>query len=171
VPTDDDALQAPMVLPPISELAEVELQEDVPEEENQDLSTFDPRYKDPFVGLLYLGSLKKTVKLYGHEFKIETPSQRARIEAGVLHKEFVNTLSAEIGWASLTVASYLQSVDGNPLPAPISTNLRDTGVSDRYDWVVDNLRQPVILALFEECLILDAAAQDALNELSRLGER
>jgi hypothetical protein len=132
------------------------------------LSQFDRRHRDPFTGLLFLGRLEDEVDILGHSFKLVTPSQNERLEAGLVHKKYLNSISSEIGWAAITVATYLRKVDGTDLPQPIGPN--DTGIRERFNWVVENLLGPVIQRVYEKCLILDSKVNDAIEELERLGE-
>lgn len=138
------------------------------EKQSTELSSFDPRYRDAFTGLLYIGYLKDRVILFGHSFEIQTPSQNERLEAGILHKKYVNSLSSEIGWATITVANYLRKVDDQELPQAIGP--KDTGLLDRFNWVAENLKQVVIQRLYEECLILDSEVAEIMKELERVGE-
>ncbi len=146
---------------------------DAPQEDESagpdELSEFDQRYREPFVGLLYLGSLSDEVTVLGHKFHIKTPSQNERLESGLVHKKYLNSLSGEIAWAAVTVATYLQKIDGEDLPESIY-NSATTSIKDKFDWVVENIRGPVITRLFEECLKLDAKVDRAIEELERLGK-
>lgn len=159
-----DLLMEPLVsIPIVPEIPEEE------ESSTDEIDTkFDPRYREPFVGLLYLGHLSETVTKYGHTFELETPSQRERLEAGILHKRFVNTISGEIGWAAIVVGLYLRSVDGQDLPEPIGP-AAETRVAERYNWVIDNVRGQIINDLFNECLLLDAKVDEVLDELESQG--
>lgn len=147
--------------------------EDLPEEERpsryKDADTkFDPRYREAFTGLMYIGYLEKTVTIYGHTFDLQTPSQNERLEAGILHKQYINSLSSEIAWAAITVSLYLRSVDGQPLPEPIGP--KDSGLSDRFFWVINNLKNVVIQQVYEEALILDSDVAEVLEELDSVGK-
>lgn len=169
---EDDNLQPvseeDLLLEPLVTLA-------VPEADGSDLppggdalSQFDRRYREPFTGLLYLGQLEKTVIHFGHSFDLRTPSQREKIEGGMIHKDYLNTISSEIAWATITVATYLRAVDGTPLPEPLGP--KDSGLRDRFNWVVDNLRNQVVQTLFIDCLGLDEKVDQVLAEFDRLGE-
>ena len=39
---------------------------------------FDPRHKEPFTGLLFVGALTDEFELWGHRFVIATPTQTCR---------------------------------------------------------------------------------------------
>lgn len=168
---EDDLLQAANedILQP---LFTIEPQIAQPEEEEPEFklenAEFDPRYKDPFLGLLYLGKLTDTVRKFGHTFTLETPSQAVRLETGLVHKKYANTLTSELAWAAITVAAYLTNVDGTILPQPIGPH--DTGIVARVAWILDNLHNFVIQSLYEDCLILEARVSQTLQELERLGK-
>lgn len=149
---------------------------DVPDQSQEDelppggdsVSTFDRRYREPFTGLLFLGKIDKIVSHYGHSFDLKTPTQREKIEGGELHKPYLNTIASEVAWATITVATYLHAVDGTPLPEPLGP--RDSGLRERFNWVLDNLRNQVIQTLFIDCLEMDAQVDKTLEEFNRLGE-
>ncbi len=163
--TDDDLLLKPYFeLPP--EIDEIPQTEEASGPDG--LSQFDARHRDPFTGLLFIGHLSKVEKIFGHTFELQTPAQSERLEAGLLHKPYVNTISSEIAWAALQVAIYLRSVDGSELPQPIGP--RDTGVADRFNWVLDNLKGVVIEQVFTRCLLLDSKVDEIIEELNRVGE-
>ena len=147
---------------------------DVPEEDGtpatgpDGLSEFDQRYREPFTGLLYLGKLEKTVYLFGHSFELRTPSQAEKIEIGLLHKPYVNSMASELAWGTLTLAAYLRSIDGTPLPEPLGP--KDSGLKERFDWIVNHLRSQIVQALFTECVALETKVDNILKEFDRLGE-
>jgi len=132
------------------------------------VSQFDLRHRDNFTGMLYLGKLKDEFHYLGHVFSLETPTHAEKLEAGLIHKPHINAISSDIAWAALTTALYLRAVDGTDLPSGIGP--RDTGLKDRYNWIIENIRSSIINKLFEQCLILDAKVEAALAELDRLGE-
>jgi hypothetical protein len=134
-----------------------------------DTSGFDQRHREAFTGLLYVGKLSTRVTHFGHSFDLETPSQREKLEAGILHKRYVNTISGDIAWATLTVALYLTAVDDEPLPEPLGPDTQ-TQVKERFNWVLDNLKPGVVETLFTDCLELDAQVNDVLGELERLSK-
>ena len=126
---------------------------------------FDPRWRDPFTGLLYLGSLRKRFGFFGHEFRIATPSQDERIEMGLILAPYRGTLTEEIAYQALLVAAYLQEIDGNKLPQPVLNDPKDSALEERFRWVTKNLKAPVIQKIFEECLILDVTVEEVLNAM------
>jgi hypothetical protein len=126
---------------------------------------FDPRWRDPFTGLLYLGHLPREFGFFGHQFRIVTPGQDERIEMGLILAPYRGTLTEEIAYQALLVAVYLQDVDGTKLPQPILNDPKVSALEERFRWVTRNIKAPVIQKIFEECLILDAQVEEVLNAM------
>jgi hypothetical protein len=164
--TEEDVMLTPFISMPV-EVPEIDADEPNEPSGPDDVSEFDRRHREPFTGLLFLGQLTKTVEHYGHSFEIQTPTQREKIEAGLLHKPYVGSISSEIAWAALSLATYLVSIDGQPLPEPIGPSAK-TKVKDRFEWVLDNLHHDIIEVLFTDCLELDSDVNRVLDELERL---
>lgn len=145
--------------------------QDVPtDDDTDDLKPreFDPKAKEPFVGLLYLGALDREVVLFGHKFLLVTPTNAERIQMGLITKDWRDTATEEVALGQALVAAFLRKVDGQPLPEPISPDPRDTALRGRFNWVGENLRRPVITALFQECLILDSQVDIALEAMGKV---
>ena len=138
-----------------------------PEPEAETLPEFDPRYRQPFQGLLYLGHLSREVVYMGHQFQLVTPSTAERLEIGLLTKEYEGTLSFEFSYAAALVAAYLVEIDGTPLPQPITHEVKDTALLSRWTWVKDTLKRPVIERLFQECMQLDDTVRSVLDAMGK----
>lgn len=126
---------------------------------------FDARHREPFTGLLFLGHLEETITIWGHTFRLVTPTQIEKIQAGQLHKPYADTLASEIAYQTILVASYLLNVDHHDLPRPVVNDAKENAVRDRFKWVADNLRQPVIDRLFSACLTLEGEVRITLAAL------
>jgi hypothetical protein len=152
-----EAIQEPLGQPgPDDE--QPDTQDDAPRE-------FDPRYKDPFNGLLYLGHLEETLTIWGHSFRISTPTQLEKMQVGQIHKPYVGTLASEIAYQTILVAAYLVSVDHQELPRPVTNDPKENAVADRFRWVAENLRPPVIDQLFSKCLVLEGEVGKVLRAM------
>lgn len=162
IPVDEAAAFAPMV----------HLPEDPPEQAaplTAVESEFDPRHREDFTGLLFLGKLEDECRIAGHRFKLATPTQQDRLEMGPLHKPWVNTLTAELAWRLIIVAAYLRKIDSEDAPEPLSRNMTPLGT--RLDWVRETIVSDIIIErLYNECLLLDARVRELIEELDRLGE-
>jgi hypothetical protein len=124
--------------------------------------TFDERYRQPFTGLMYLGHLEDSFSVWGHTFRITTPSRMERLQAGELHAPYIGTLAAEIGYETVMVAAFLAEVDGQALPKPVLTDPTLNAVRDRFKWVAENLKEPVIGHVYERVLRLDETVRDVV---------
>jgi hypothetical protein len=132
-----------------------------------DYREFDPKHKEAFSGLLYVGQLDDEFMRFGHKFRIVTPSQTERLQVGPIIKEFRDTITAEIAFQTAIVALYLQSVDDQPLPQPIMINAKDTALRDRFNWVSENMRRQVIYAICDQCMILDDEVDAILDAMGK----
>lgn len=160
VPAQPDASAPPPEAPAASqELAEPEVKLDYRE--------FDERHKEAFRGLLYVGHLTEDFTLFGHDFSIATPTQTERLQVGPIIKEFRDTITNEIAYQAAIVALYLVSIDGQPLPQPILTNAKENVLRDRFRWVTDNLRRPVINAVCDRCMILEDEVDMTLDAMGK----
>jgi hypothetical protein len=175
VPYDvDDALAAQVMAGPASmDVPQPPVAAPAPEPEpvalpeSDQLPEFDPRWREPFEGLTFLGHLDDDVIVWGHRFKIMTPSSAERLEMVLLTKEFDGTIGTEFAYAAGLVAAYLIRVDGTDLPRPIGNDPKETAVRDRWDWVLANLKKPVIDELFEACLDLDDTVRAVLDAMGK----
>jgi hypothetical protein len=138
-----------------------------PEPEEERLPEFDPRYRDEFEGLLYLGCLRREVSFWGHKFLLVTPSTAERLEIALLTKPYQETVGFDFAYAAALVAAYLVEVDGRPLPRPFTNEAKDTALQHRWTHVRDNFMKPVIDQLYEECYILDGLVREILDAMGK----
>jgi len=131
------------------------------------LPEFDPAYRQPFKGLLFVGALTTSFELFGHHFTIATPTQTERLQIGQVIEPFQNTVTAEIAYQTALVAAYLVDIDGTKLPEPVVSNPKETALHDRFRWVSENLRRPVLDRVFDECLKLDRQVDDVLAAMGK----
>lgn len=141
--------------------------DDPPVPEDEKIPEFDPRWKDPFEGLLYLGHLEETTSFLGHSFLLVTPSSAERLKISLLTKPYDGTIGWEFAYSCALVAAYLIKIDGQDLPQPITNDPKDTAMEQRWQWVLNNLKKPVIDALFEQCAILDSDVRAVLEAMGK----
>lgn len=156
-----DRSVAPEVAPETEQTEEdaAPVEEDIPE--------FDPRHREPFRGLLYVGALTEDFELFGHRFRIGTPTQTERLQIGQVIQPWQGTVTGEIAYQTALVAAYLIEVDGQKLPEPVLTNPKETALHDRFRWVSENLRRVVIDEIFDRCLKLDSQVDDVLAAMGK----
>jgi hypothetical protein len=128
-------------------------------------AAFDARCREPFTGLMFLGHLEQTVSIWGHTFRLVTPSQAMKLQLGPLHKPFLNTLATDIAYQTILVAAYLRQVDHRELPQPVLNDPTENALADRFRWVGENLRQPVIDRLFSICLEMEGQVSSVLRAM------
>jgi hypothetical protein len=138
---------------------ELEPEEDVPE--------FDVRHREPFKGLLYVGALIEDFELFGHRFRIGTPTQTERLQIGQVIQPYQGTVTGEIAYQTALVAAYLIEIDGQKLPEPVLSNPKETALHDRFRWCSENLRRAVIDEVFTRCLELDGKVDGVLAAMGK----
>jgi hypothetical protein len=175
---DDAAIRAAMSLPspeqgPVSPtLTPPPAPEPDPEPDKGDLyeeavPEFDPRWRQEFTGLLYIGALTETFTLYGHKFTIATPTQTEFLQIGLVIEPYQNTLMAEPAYQMARVAAYLVAVDGKALPKPITNDPKENALAQRFQWVTDTLKRELVNPIFEKCLEMDAKVEGALTAMGK----
>jgi hypothetical protein len=165
-----DAPGIPQPLPPGAPLPP--LQEPMPstsasEPTAEHIPEFDPRYREPFEGLLYLGHLHDTAVFHGHKFRLVTPSSSERLQIGLAIREYDGTVGFDFAYSCALVAAYLVQVDGQDLPQPITNDPKDVALQHRFEWVLSTLKKPVIDFLFDRCLVLDGQVREVLEAMGK----
>lgn len=144
-------------------------EEPEPEPEPTETSDLDPRHREDFTGLLYLGRLEEQCTIAGHRFLLRTPGQAERLEMGLIIKPYMNTATVEKAWRLLTVAAYTHQIDSVPSPVPLTA--ADTALRARFEWILTSITaEPVIELIYNRCRELDARTRDVVEALDGLGE-
>lgn len=164
VPQDRFDLPGVPPVPDPPEKPEPEPEEETPQE---DIPEFDPKWRQPFTGLLYVGALTESFKVYGHSFTIATPTLTEHLQIGQVIEPYQNTVMAEIAFQIARVAAYLTAIDGEELPRPITNNPKETSLHQRYQWVTDTLKRPVINKISDRCYELDAKVEGVLEAMGK----
>ena len=128
---------------------------------------FDARHREPFHGLIYLGRLIEDHTVWGHAFRLCTPSHRERLQIGQVIKPYLGTSAEDPAWMACLVAAYVIEIDEEPLPEPVVKN-KGTALHDRFAWVIDNVHTPVINELFEKCLEMDKRVREILTAMGKV---
>jgi hypothetical protein len=143
--------------------------EQVPDEDTSDAKPpeFDPRYREPFVGLLHVGYLAATFEFLGHTFRIATPTRRERIQMGLAIRPYQGTATWELAYQSAMVAAYLIEVDGQKLPEPVLTSAKEDAFTERFKWVNENVMDHVMDEIYTKCLELDGTVKDVIAAMGK----
>lgn len=128
------------------------------------LPQFDPKHRDTFTGLLYLGALTKTFTRWGHEFVVRTLTTEEQAEIALLVKPYEGTRSANAVYQSGVVAAGVITVDGRPLPGSIVQG--DSGLTSvKYPYVMSKWYPPIREGIFNEIFALEVLVRQALDAM------
>jgi len=139
---------------------------DQAQDPEEPLPEFDPRYREEFVGLMYLGSLSKTFSRWGHEFVIRTLTTEEIAEIGLLVKEYDGTLASTAVYQAAVVAAAVVSVDGRPIAEPLEYG--DSGMRAKYRHVAKKWMPPVRAALYQEYFDLEITSNAVLEAMGKV---
>lgn len=134
---------------------------------DEEIPEFDAEWKTPFTGLLYVGALTDTFEVYGHKFSIATPTLTEFLQIGQVIEPYQNTIMAEVAYQMARVAAYLTMIDGKELPRPITNDPKESALQQRFQWVTDTLKRPVINKIHDRCLELDAKVEGVLEAMGK----
>jgi hypothetical protein len=149
-----------IITPPADENTFDEARSDAPT-----VPGFDPRYRDEFEGLLYIGSLRKRFQWMGHLFVIRTLTVNETLEVGLINKPYVGTLAEMKAYQAATVAASVVTVDGKALPVPVSLDLTD--LEARFEYVINHWQPITIDMLYGQIMELEAKVTEVLAALGK----
>jgi len=130
------------------------------------LPEFDPRYRQAFEGLLFIGKVSRTFRWLGHTFIIRTPRIDEILEIGQLHEPYNTSVADVKAYQTLLLAAIVETVDGQPLPIPFSDDV--SLIQSKFDYIKRHWYPWTLDKLYEEYLILDSevkAVHDALGKV------
>lgn len=129
------------------------------------LPEFDPRVRDDFDGLLYLGRLTDSFSYAGHEFTIRTLSTGELLEVALLHKPYAGTMGDAKAYQAALAAACMVSVDGKPMPLPITNEATDTALVNRFEYVKRTWFPPLIDVIYGRFLDLEDKVDRVLEAM------
>jgi hypothetical protein len=129
------------------------------------LPEFDPKYRTPFEGLLFIGKVSRTFKWLGHTFVIRTPRIDEILEIGQLHEPYNTSVADVKAYQTLLLAAIVETVDGQPLPIPISDDV--SLIQSKFDYIKRHWYPWTLDKLYEEYLLLDAGVKAVHDELGK----
>jgi hypothetical protein len=127
---------------------------------------FDPKYRESFTGLLFIGKVTKEFKWLGHTFILKSPTVGELLEAGQLHKAYVNTVSDIKAWQSIIVAASIQSIDGRPLTVPITNEV--SALEAKFNYINVHWYPWTLDVLYEQYILLDKEVADVIEALGKV---
>jgi len=121
-------------------------------------------------GLLWLGYLEDTVDFCGHEFVIRTLRLEEEILAGLITKDYVETLAQAKAWVAAQVGLALVAIDGDENFCPQAGPNKKDYARARFQYVSSNWFEPTINYLYSRYTNLIQRQLAALEEMENLSK-
>lgn len=135
--------------------------------ENQESGPFDPRYKEDFEGLAFLGALEARFSFIGHTFHIRTLATHELLAVGKIIKAYDGTIGQTKAYATAMVALATVSVDGVGLPIPHEDSNDDLDWAfQRFNYVAAKWFPFTVDYVYERCLLLEDRVLTVLTEMA-----
>jgi hypothetical protein len=134
------------------------------EEESAPLPEFDPKVREEYEGLLFLGKLSKQFTWSGHRFRIKTLTTDEALEVGLVTKDYIGTSQENRAWMTCLVGACTVSVDGKYLP--MSINPEESMVEAHFNWAKQQYPW-TIDRIFEEFAELEATVKRVLDQMGK----
>lgn len=128
-------------------------------------AAFDPRYREEFEGLLFIGSLRKRFRWAGHEFVIRTLVTNELLEVSLLQKPYQGSMGEIKAYQAAVVAASILSVDGKPPPLPITDEI--SALEARFHYVINHWQPIVIDMLYGQVMDLEAKVNEVLAAMGK----
>ena len=123
--------------------------ETTPDEADDSVTLLDPRYKQDFEGLTYLGYLADEFEVGGHRLSVRTLNTDALLEVGLWTQKFSGSLGESRAYSTAVVAAAIELLDGRPLHRPLGSGepdfaMRVAVVRKWYPWTIDQIYSRVM---------------------------
>lgn len=143
------------------------VESDQGEAKEEPLPEFDPKVREDFEGLMFLGALSDEFEWMGHTFLIRTLRVGEVLEVGLLHREYVGTVTDVKAYQAAVVAACVMQVDGRSMPFPITIEDADTALRNRFQYVLDKWFPPVLDVIYEKYLLLEARVERVMAAMGK----
>jgi len=137
------------------------------EPEPEPIAEFDPRSRDDFQGLLYIGALTTEFDWLGHTFTLRTMTVDEILEVGLIAKDYVGSMGEVKAYQAAVVAGCVIKLDGKPMPIPLTDDPSDSGLRNRFR-VVKKWFPPALDAVYEEYLMLEARVGKVIEAMGKV---
>lgn len=133
------------------------------------LPEFDPRWRDEFAGLMYLGALSKEFTWLGHRISIRTLRSAELVATALLTKPYAETDGYLKACQGAIVAACVVRADGRPLPGvPLLTDAGVDGVLEtNFRYVMDNWFPPVLDRVYQEYVELELLVRRVIEAMGK----
>lgn len=136
--------------------------EEQPEEDMEFFESFNPEWRQPFQGLVYLGHLEGKVEIPYHSFTVKTLTTGEKIKVVELIRHLEDSIGYARAYRAAIVAAALLTVDGKPLLVG-SKNVE--AISQRYRYITDNWYDFVVDLIYEKVNEMEGQVLEVLKEL------
>lgn len=175
VDPSDTTSSGPEVETPIMETSLVEephpetqvMQDEMEADTDPPLPEFDPKVRQDFEGLLYLGRLTDQFTWLGHTFTIRTLTSGEIVEIGLLHRPYIGSLADVKAYQAAIVAACVLDVDGKPMPTPITNEATDTALLNRFQYVLRSWFSPTLNVVYERYLLLESRVEEVIESMGK----
>lgn len=133
--------------------------------EEEPLPEFDPKYREDFEGLLYLGRLEETFRLWGHTFVVRTLTTEQLAEIGLIVRPHTGSNAENAVYQAAVVAAAVMSVDGQPLPQSIRIDDSDELATVKFPYVLKNWMPSVREEIYNRCMRLELTTRRVLSAM------
>lgn len=154
-------------VPPSEPVDDIDEPEAPAEEAEEPLPQFDARVADEFKGLLYLGALTSEFDWTGHRFKIRTLHVGEFIEIGLAVKKYEGSMAFDRAWQAAVVAACLISIDGRPMPTPVTLDEMDTPFANSFRFVLDKWFAPTLEAVYARYIDLEVTVGRVVESMGK----
>lgn len=148
--------------------------DDGPEDDPvEEFTVFDPRHRDAFEGVMWLGHLEDTFEAFGHSFTIKTLTAGEKLAVARLIMDFERSVAYGRAFHAACAAAALLTIDGRPVPVAQrpGPDGNPSVVRQKYEWLVGTFYEPVIEVIFAKLDALEAQVLEVLAELGVPAER
>lgn len=133
-----------------------------PDDEMDTIPTLDPKWRNAFQGLSYIGYLEDSVQIPYHEFKVRTLKTGEKIEVTSLVQILEQSVGYHRAYRAAVAAAGLMLVDGKPL---LVGSKREGVIEQRYRYIIDNWHDYVIDLLYDKINSLEGQVLEIMKEL------
>lgn len=132
------------------------------------LPTFDPKFREPFTGLLFLGALSDSFDWAGHHFKIRTLHSEELSECSLATKRYQGTEGEHKAFQTAVMAASLLDIDGRGVPVPIPIDTNDSMFDVRFAYMMKNWFPAVADEVYRRYIDLEITARQVMEALGGL---
>jgi hypothetical protein len=161
-----------IVAPDLDSL-DAEADEASDEPEVEEFTAFDPRHREAFEGVMWLGHLEDSFEAFGHSFTIKTLTAGEKLAVARLIMDFERSVAYGRAFHAACAAASLLLIDGRPVPVAQKPGPdgNPSIVRQKYEWLVNSFYEPVIEVIFSKLDALEAQVLEVLAELGIPVER